>query len=146
MNAAELILQEGEGKKIAIVGHFPFVLGVIEKAKVLWVIEKNPKEGDFLERDAEEIIPQADVVAITGTSLTTHTLDHLLQLCRPKAYVVVLGDTVPLSPLLFDHGVDAVSGTRVIDPELALRCVSQGANYRQIKGVRRLTMMRDRAL
>jgi uncharacterized protein (DUF4213/DUF364 family) len=146
MNAAELILQKGEGKRVAVVGHFPFVPRVREKASVLWVIERNPKEGDFLEKDAADLIPQADVVAITGTSLTTHTLDHLLELCDPRAYVVMLGDTVPLSSLLFDYGVDAVSGTRVIDPDLALRCVSQGANFRQIKGVRKLTMMRDRAL
>ena len=144
MNAADLILQEGESKKVAIVGHFPFVPRVREKAKILWVIEKNPKEGDFLERDADEFIPQAEVVAITGTSLTTHTFEHLLGLCNPKAYVVILGDTVPLSSILFDYGVDAVSGTRVIDPDLALRCVSQGANFRQIKGVKRLTMTRDR--
>ena len=56
--------------------------------------------------------------------------------------MVVLGDSVPLSPVLFDYGVDAVSGTEVIDPTLALRCVSEGANFRQVKGVRRLTMMR----
>ena len=34
-------------------------------------------------------------------------------------------------------------GTKVTDPELALRGISQGANYRQIKGVERLTMVRD---
>jgi uncharacterized protein (DUF4213/DUF364 family) len=54
----------------------------------------------------------------------------------------VLGDTAPLSPILFDHDLDAISGTRVADPKSALRCVSQGANFRQIKGVKRLTMMK----
>ncbi len=57
-------------------------------------------------------------------------------------YVVLLGDSAPLSPVLFDYGADAVSGTKVVDPVLALRCVSEGANFRQIKGVKRLTMMR----
>jgi len=52
----------------------------------------------------------------------------------------MLGDTVPLSPVLFEYGVDALSGTRVFDADLALRCVSQGGNFRQIKGTRRLTM------
>ncbi|HIJ20999.1 MAG TPA: hypothetical protein HPP58_08125, partial [Deltaproteobacteria bacterium] len=54
----------------------------------------------------------------------------------------LLGDTAPLSPVLFDYGVDAISGTKVVDSELALRCVSQGANFRQIGGVKRLTMIR----
>jgi uncharacterized protein len=142
LNAAELILKRGEGKAVAIVGHFPFLPRVREKAKDLWVIEKNPQEGDLEEGEADRLIPRADVVAITGTSLTNHTLDHLLELCNPKAFVLMLGDTVPLSPVLFDYRVDAVSGTRVVDADLALRCVSQGANFRQIKGVKRLTLLK----
>ena len=142
LNAAELIAEKGKGKRIAIVGHFPFVPKVRKYSKDLWVIEKNPKEGDFGEAEAGNLIPQADVVAVTGTALTNHTLDHLLELCSPGAYVILLGDTVSLSPILFDYGVDALSGTKVVDSDLALRCVSQGANFRQIKGVKRLTLMR----
>jgi uncharacterized protein (DUF4213/DUF364 family) len=140
LNAAEIILERGEGKKVAIVGHFPFLPRVRKKAKALWVIEKNPREGDFNETEADRFIPQADVVALTGTSLTNHTLSHLLELCDRKAFIIMLGDTVPLSPVLFDYGVHALSGTRVIDADLALRCVSQGANFRQIKGTKKLTM------
>lgn len=142
LNAAELILQKGEGKNVAVVGHFPFLPRVREKAKVLWVIEKNPGEGDLQEAEADRFIPQADVVALTGTSLTNHTLPHLLSLCRPGAFIIMLGDTVPLSPVLFDYGVHALSGTRVMDADLVLRCVSQGANFRQIQGIRKLTMTR----
>lgn len=142
LNAADLILKKGEDKKVAIIGHFPFLPRIREQAKILWVIEKNPREGDFEESEAEHLVPQADVVAITGTSLTNHTLAHLLELCDPKAFIVMLGATAPLSPVLFDHGVNAVSGTKVVDADLALRYVSQGANFRQIRGVKRLTMTR----
>ena len=142
VNAAEVILKKGEGKNVVIVGHFPFLPRVREKAKNLWVIEKNPREGDLNETEADRFIPQADVVAITGTSLTNHTLPHLLELCNREAFVIMLGDTVPLLPGLFDYGVHALSGTRVIDAELALKCVSQGANFRQIKGTRKLTMVK----
>jgi uncharacterized protein (DUF4213/DUF364 family) len=144
LNAGELIAEKGKDKKVAIVGHFPFVPRLREIVKKLWVIEKNRREGDFAEGEAENLIPQADVVGITGTAFTNHTIEQLLKLCRPEAYVVILGDTAPLSPVLFDYGIDALSGTRVIDPEIALRCVSQGATYRQIKGIRQLTMLRNR--
>ena len=142
LNASDLIAEKGKGKKVAIVGHFPFIPRLREIVKELWVIEKNQREGDLPEVEAENIIPQADVVGITGTAFTNHTIEGLLKLCRPEAYVVMLGDTAPLSPVLFDYGIDAISGTRVIDPELALRCVSQGATYRQIKGIRKLTMVK----
>ena len=123
-------------------GHFPFIQKLREVARELWVIEKNPREDDLEEAEAERFIPQADIVGITGTSFTNHTIEHLLELCRPDAYKVILGDTTPLSPVLFDYGIHAISGTKVVDPDLALRCVSQGANYRQIRGIQKLTMMK----
>jgi len=142
LNARDLIAEKGEGKRIAIVGHFPFIPLLREHARELWVIEKNPQEGDFTEAEADNLIPQADIVGITGTAFTNHTLEHLLKLCTPRAYIVILGDTTPLSPILFDYGVDAISGTKVVNVERALRCVSEGANFRQIKGTQRLTMTR----
>ena len=142
LNAAELIVEKGKGKRIAVVGHFPFIPRLRKYSKDVWVIEKNPKTGDFGEDEADHLIPQANVVAITGTAITNHTLDHLLELCSSGAYVILLGDTAPLSPILFDYGVDALCGTKVVDSDLALRCVSQGANFRQIKGIDRLTLMK----
>ncbi len=143
LNAASLITEKGKGKKIAIVGHFPFVPGLREVAAKLWVIEKNPRRGDFAEAEARNLIPQAEVVGITGTAFINHTADELLKLCNPEAYVVVLGGTAPMSRVLFDYGVSAICGTKVVDPELALGCVSQGANYRQIEGTSQLTMRKE---
>ncbi len=142
LNARDLMLQKGENKRVVVVGHFPFIPEVRKAVRELWVIEKNPREGDLEEREAYRLIPQADLVALTGTSLTNHSLETLLELCDPKAYVIMLGDTVPLSPVLFDYGVDALSGTKVVEADLALRCISQGANFRQIMGTRRLTLMK----
>ncbi len=142
LNAADLIAQKGENKNVAIIGHFPFIPRLKPVVKELWVIEKNPREGDFGEAESEKLIPRADVVGITGTALTNHTIEHLLELCNPDAYVVVLGGTAPLSPVLFDYGIDAVAGTLVTDPQLVLKYVSQGATFRQIKGKRSLIMMK----
>lgn len=143
LNARELIAEKGAGKKVVIVGRFPFIPDLREMVGELKVLEKNPQKDDLPESEAENVLPEADVVAITGTTFTNHTIGRLLELCRPHSFVVVLGDSAPLSPVLFDYGIAAVSGTRVTDPELAMRGISQGANYRQIKGVERLTMVRD---
>jgi len=89
------------------------------------------------------VLPQADVIALTGTSLINHTFDHLIGLCRPDAFVVLLGGSTPLTPVLFDRGVDALSGTRVVDVPVALQAIGQGATFRQIAGKRLLTMMRE---
>lgn len=142
LNAGDLIAEKGGGKRIAIVGHFPFTARLREIAGELWIVEKNPQEGDYSEEETGRLIPQADVVGVTGTCLTNHTFESIMGFCSSEAYVVLLGDSAPLSEILFDYGVDAVSGTRVVDNELVLRCVSQGATFRQIKGKHLLTMLR----
>lgn len=142
LNAGDLLAEKGKGKKVALVGHFPFVSQLRQVVEELWVIEQQPREGDFAESEAESLVPQADVVGITGMTFTNHTIEGLLGLCRPEAYVIILGPTAPLSPVLFHYGVDAVSGTKVVDPEAVLRGVSQGATFRQLQGVRLLTMAR----
>jgi uncharacterized protein (DUF4213/DUF364 family) len=144
VNAADLLVERGEGRTVALIGHFPFVPRLRQAAKRLWVIEKHPRQDDIAESEAESLIPQAEVVAITGSAFINHTIEHLLALCNPKAYILVLGGTTPLSPILFDYGVDAISGTKVIDADMVLRYVSQGATFRQIRGIRLLTMLRER--
>ncbi len=141
-NAEELILARGRGRNVAIVGHFPFVPKVREAAGTCWVLELNPGPTDLPAERASEVLPQADVVAITGMSLVNGTFEDLAALCRPDTYTLVLGATTPLTPLLFDYGMDAVSGTVVTDIPVALAAVSQGANFRQIGGKRLLTMLR----
>jgi uncharacterized protein (DUF4213/DUF364 family) len=146
VNAEEIIIQRGAGRRVAVVGHFPFVERVRQTADECWVVELDPRPGDVPAERAAEVLPQADVVALTGTSLINHTFDDLMAMCRPDAFVLLLGPSAPLTPVLFEAGVSGISGTRVTDPECALRLVAQGATFRQIKrggGVRLLTMMRE---
>lgn len=143
VNAADVIVERGADRKVALVGHFPFTERIRKAAETLWVLEMDPGEGDLEARRAPEIIPMADVVAITGTSLINHTFDDLLKMCRSDAFVIVLGGTTPLCRVLFDSGVDAVAGTLITDPEAALRSAGQGATFRQLMGKRLLTIFKD---
>jgi uncharacterized protein len=143
LNAEHVIIERGAGKHVAIVGHFPFIPRVREHAAILWVLELNPREGDIAVSNAPEVLPQADVIALTGTALLNHTFDALRQFFNPGAFVVMLGGTTPLCPVLFDYGIDVIAGTVVTDPDAALLAVSQGATFRQIPGKRLLTMARD---
>lgn len=146
LNAEEVILKEGAGRKVAIVGHFPFTPRVKEAAEKVWVLEKRPVGGDLPAEMAAEVLPQADVAAITGTSFINHTFEGLVKLCRPDALVIVLGPTTPFSPVLFDYGVDVISGSKVVDAEAVLRYISQGATFKQVKGVRLLAMTKEKTI
>lgn len=144
VNAESLILERGAGKQVVIVGHFPFVPKVREVASACSVLELNPGPGDLPASAATEVLPEADIVAITGMSLVNGTFEGLIALCSPRAFVVLLGATTPLTPVLFDYGIDAISGTLVDDIVVATAAVSQGANFRQIGGKRLLTMLKTR--
>jgi hypothetical protein len=120
---------------------------VQQAATECWVLELCPRPGDLPADSTDEILPQADIVALSGTSLINHTFDDLIRLCRPDAFVLLLGATAPLCPALFEKGVDALSGTQVIRPLRVLQWVSQGATFRQIKqggGLRLLTWIREK--
>lgn len=140
VNAADVIAREGKDKNVVIVGHFPFVEKIKPLTRNCWVIEKRPFGDDFPEESAAEYIPQADVVAITGTAFINHTMTGLLSHCRPEAKVMILGPSTPLSPILFEHGISFLSGARVSDEENAVLTIQQGAALPQVNGIRLVTM------
>jgi uncharacterized protein (DUF4213/DUF364 family) len=138
-NAFEIILEKGEGKNVVIVGHFPWIPKLKGRTKNLWVLEQRLREGDLPAKEANRILPQCEVVGITGTSFINHTLEGLLTLCK-EAYVLLIGPTSPLSPLLFDYGIDAICGAKVINKEKVICSISEGATFKDVKGVRLLTL------
>jgi len=138
-NAFEIILEKGQGKNVAVVGHFPWIPKLKGRTKNLWVLEQRLREGDLPAKEADRILPQCDVVGITGTSFINHTLEGLLSLCK-GAYVLLIGPTSPLSPILFDYGIDAICGSKVIDQDQLIRAISEGATFKEVSGVRLLTL------
>jgi uncharacterized protein (DUF4213/DUF364 family) len=138
-NAFEIILEKGQGKNIAIVGHFPWIPKLRDKVKNLWILEQRLREGDLPAEEAARILPQCDVVGITGTSFINHTVEGLLNLCK-NAYVVLVGPTSPLSSVLFEYGIHAICGSKVIDPDKVIRSISEGATFKEIIGVKLLTI------
>ena len=144
INASEVLASRGRGKNVALIGHFPFIPYLRQAVGQLWVIEQRPTKDEYPAEAAPKLLPQADVVAITSSTLVNHTLDDLLEFVNPKSTVMLLGPSTPLSPILFEHGATIISGTRVVDEAAVLRTVRQGATFRQVEGVRLLTFTRDK--
>jgi uncharacterized protein len=145
INAGEVIAHYGRGKRVALVGHFPFVTELREQVGELNVLELHPREGDLHASEAPQVIPNADVVAITSMAIINGTIEGLLKLCPPQAFVLVLGPSTPLSPVLFDCGIDLLSGSVVEDIEPVLDGIEAGMHFRQLKhlGVRLVTINRQ---
>jgi uncharacterized protein (DUF4213/DUF364 family) len=140
-NAFEILLEKGKDGNVAVVGHFPWIPKLREKVQNLWVLEERLREGDLPSTDADRILPQCDVVGITGTSFINHTLEGLLALCK-NAFVVLIGPTCPLSSILLDYGIDAICGAKVVDEDKVIQSISQGATFKEVIGVKLVTLTR----
>ena len=145
INADEVIAGKGLEKNVALVGHFPFVPRLRSRVGKLWVLEQEPHGDDLPAEAAPEIIPQADVLAITAMTLLNGTFESLLALRRPGTFTLLIGPTAPLSPVLFDYGVNIISGAVVDDIDSTLLGVKQGLNFRQLHplGVRLVSMANE---
>jgi len=140
VNAFDVIAQNGTGRTIGIIGHFPFVPELREMAKKVYVFEKRVQEGDLPESEIKNRLPECDVVAISATTLINHTLENVLNFCRNDSIKIMLGASTPMLELLFDYGLDVLAGSKVVVPNEVLNAVRQGATFRQIKGIKLLTM------
>lgn len=140
-NAEEAIRERGRGKRVVLIGHFPFADALRAELDDFYVLELDPTGDDLPVSAAPDLLPGADLVAITGMTFINHTLPDLLRLCKPDAYVLLLGPSTPLTPLLADYGVDLLAGSSVEDIPAVLAAVGQGANFRQAHkaGVRLIT-------
>jgi uncharacterized protein (DUF4213/DUF364 family) len=52
----------------------------------------------------------------------------------------MLGASTPMLPLLFDYGLDVLSGCKVINSDSVFTSISQGATFKQINGIKLLSM------
>ena len=104
------------GKTVGVVGH----LAEVKKrhgreAKRIYVFEMQPKDAEDLPAEMEdELLPDCDIVIITGSSLANGTLPHLLELCR-NSYTILTGPSTPQCRALFDFGIDRLAGLCVSD-------------------------------
>jgi uncharacterized protein len=125
------------GEHVVVVGAFvPFLKALKRSGQRFTVLEMDPAtlkpdELPFF-RPADEaalVMPSADVVLITGTTLLNDTLENLLALCRPDARVVVVGPTVGLLPDAFlRRGVDVLGGVRITAPDAFLDVLAEGGS------------------
>lgn len=143
-NARDLLLEAGRGRTVAMIGRFPFTEQLRSVARELWVFERGSgrRPDDLGSEHVPEVLPHADVVAISATTIINHTVDGILACVDPGALTLMLGPSTPMAPVLFELGVDVLAGSIIEDPEAVLKAVGQGAVTGQITGVRRVMLTR----
>jgi uncharacterized protein (DUF4213/DUF364 family) len=130
-NGFAQFLPDIQGKKVAVIGHFPNI-DTLKSQCQLSILERMPQDDDFPDPASEYILPQQDVVFITGTALINKTMPRLLALAR-NARIILIGPSVPISPVLFKYGVDTIASTVLLDEERVWKVVKQGGKMNIFK-------------
>jgi uncharacterized protein (DUF4213/DUF364 family) len=84
------------GGRVAVIGHFPSVDVLASRCRLV-VLERRPELGDLPDPACEDLLPEQDLVCITGASATNKTLPRLLALSR-NAYTVLVGPSTLSAP------------------------------------------------
>lgn len=142
INAFKYLVEKSGRKHVAIFGHFPYLDEIRQIARKLTVFELNPGENEHSVLEIPELLPGAEIVAITSNSIINHTLDLILPHLNKGAFVAMVGPSTPLSPILFDHGISMLAGVQIINEDALYHSISQGAIFRQMKGAELVTWIK----
>lgn len=123
--------------EVVVVGALvPILKRLKERGKPYAVIEMDPRtlkqdELPFwmpVERTVD-VVANADLLVVTGTSLLFHSLEPILSAVKPGAQVVVVGPTASMLPgAFFRRGVSVLGGDLVYRPDDLLDILSEGGS------------------
>jgi uncharacterized protein len=122
---------------VVVVGAFvPFLRELKRRRQPFVVLEQDPAtlKADELPffrpaEQADRVVPQADVLLITGTTLINDTLEELLALANPAARVTVVGPTVSMLPDAFlRRGANILGTVRIAAPDAFLDILAEGGS------------------
>ncbi len=141
-DAFAVYLELARGKNVATVGSFEKAMRIYKGQCNLSVLEKNPSPGDFPDSACEYILPEQDIVFITGSAFVNKTMPRLLELSR-GASVVLVGPTVPLARVLFEFGPECLAGFVITDSELCRRLAACGYEISPTSSGKRVRLCKD---
>ncbi|MEM3565274.1 MAG: DUF364 domain-containing protein [Candidatus Bathyarchaeia archaeon] len=136
---------------VVLVGNIhPFIPKIMEKTRKIFILERNPRMREanvFPDTAADEILPQATIAIITGTTLANGTIDHLLELSKTAKEVALVGPTANMFPdPLFKRGVTIIGGIRITDSNKVLQVVSEGGGTPGFKNACQQIIIRPKQL
>jgi uncharacterized protein len=124
-------------EQVVLIGAFiPFLKELKRRGQPYLVLEQNPaalkpEEMPFYRpaATAPEVVPMADVLLVTGSTLLTDTLEDLLALARPQTRITIVGPTVGMLPDAFlARGADILGSVRIARPDAFLDLLAEGGS------------------
>jgi len=138
-NCFHFLREQFRGRKVTVVGHFRD-LEPLKDICTLNILERRPQPGDLPDPACEWVLKNQDFVVITAVTLINKTLPRLLALSA-GARIVLTGPSTPLTPLLYEHGIDMLAGLVVQDEPAVLRAIMEGGQQQIFENGSRMVML-----
>ena len=117
---------------VGMVGFFaPLIKEIREKAKQLYIFERKEIEGAYPDWAIYKLLPECDIVIVTGVAVINKTIDMILNLAKSAKEVCVLGASTPLLFEVFKkYGVTMLGGIKIVNPKQVMRIIKEGGGIR----------------
>jgi uncharacterized protein (DUF4213/DUF364 family) len=126
----EHFLPDIRGRRVVVIGRYP---GLDRFATAhgldLTVLERQPGANDLPDTACEYLLPEAEWVFITASSIPNKTFPRLTELSR-NAVSVLMGPTTPWLPELRHFGIDYLAGVEIADSETLRQTLAEGGGVR----------------
>jgi len=124
----EHFLPQLHQQKVVVIGHYPGIERYQNQMQ-LTVLEKQLSAGDLPDAACEFLLPNADWVFLTASSIPNKTFPRLTELAS-NAKTVLMGPTVPWLPQLHEFGIDYLAGVEITDADALYHTAAQGGGVR----------------
>lgn len=124
----EYFLPKLSGQNVVVIGHYPGIEKYREQMH-LTVLERQPAADDLPDSACEYLLPKADWVFLTASSIPNKTFPRLAELAI-GAKTVLMGPTLPWLPQLYEFGIDYLAGVEIADMQQLYHTVAQGGGVR----------------
>ncbi|MEM7553109.1 MAG: DUF364 domain-containing protein [Cyanobacteria bacterium P01_A01_bin.84] len=124
----EHFLPQIRNQKVCIIGRYPG-LDKYKHEMQMNVIELQPTKEDFPAPASEYLLPEADWVFLTATSIVNKTFPRLVELAQ-NAQLVLMGPTLPWLTEFGEMGINYLAGVQVSNLSALRQTVAEGGGVR----------------
>ena len=96
---------------------------LLAPAKTYYILDREPKPGDYPDSACEYLLPDCDLVVVTGSAAINKTMPRILELSR-NAEIVLTGPSVSLCPALLEaFPIRRLNGQAIVEPEAMAKTI-----------------------
>jgi len=128
-NAIDFFETLAQSHRTSFIGHFKEGAVWRDKGYPVDIIELFPQPGDIHWDQSHETLARTEIVLMTGLTLVNDTFHEVIRRTPNAAIRVLMGPTVPFSPVFFSEGIHFIGATLVADVDrLATYCRRGGGS------------------